>query len=100
MDAARAVGRQRRIWGAGDRESIAREDLFVRWSEPADLGGTRLMLAWGDADHAQIIETNERFDRHLRESGIPHRTLVFAGRHDWKAWRPVLEEVLSIQLEQ
>ncbi len=87
-----------RIWGAADRESIAREDLFVRWSEPTDLQGLRLLLAWGDADHAQIIDTNERFDRHLRESEIPHTALIFAGRHEWKAWKPVLDEVLAIQL--
>jgi enterochelin esterase-like enzyme len=88
----------RRIWGAADRDSIAREDIFRRWTEPEDLNGMRLMLAWGKGDTARIIETNERFDRHLTESRIPHQVLVFPGRHEWKAWTPVLDRVLTLQV--
>jgi enterochelin esterase-like enzyme len=87
-----------RIWGPGDRENIARDDPFLRWTDSQDLAGMQLMLAWGDADHAQIVDTNERFDRHLRERNIPHETLVFSGRHEWRAWTPALDRVLAIQV--
>ncbi len=88
----------RRIWGDGSRESIEREDFFLRWTRPADLGGTRLMLAWGDRDHRRIIETNERFEKHLRGHRIPFEVLVFPGRHNWKAWTPALDTVLADQI--
>lgn len=87
-----------RIWGPSDRESIAREDYTLRWTRPEDLGGSRLMLAWGDEDRETIIETNERFERHLRESGIPHAVLVFEGGHDWRSWTPALDQVLATQV--
>lgn len=87
-----------RIWGPGDRESIAREDYSLRWTRPEDLGGTRLMLAWGQDDRESIVETNERFDRHLRETGIAHEVLVFEGGHDWDSWTPALERVLITQI--
>jgi enterochelin esterase-like enzyme len=87
-----------RIWGVEDRESIERDDPFRRFSDPDDLGEMRLMVAWGDEDHAHIIETNERFEQHLSERGIPHEVLVFPGRHEWRAWTPTLGKVLALQL--
>jgi enterochelin esterase-like enzyme len=88
----------RRIWGPGEREMIERDDFFLRWTRPEDLAGVHLMLAWGEADHARIVDTNERFEQHLVESGIPHESFVFPGRHDWEAWGPALEHVLATQL--
>ena len=88
----------RRIWGPGERELIERDDFFLRWTRPEDLGGVDLMLAWADADHAQIIETNERFVRHLEQNGIPHESFVFPGRHKWQAWTPALERILRARL--
>lgn len=87
-----------RIWGPGTRESVEAEDMYLRWTRPEDLNGTRLMLAWAEGDPKRISESNERFDRHLSESGIPHEVLVFPGRHDWNSWTPALQEVLTRQV--
>ena len=87
-----------RIWGPGTRESVEAEDMFLRWTRPEDLAGTRLTLAWATQDHRQIVESNERFDRHLEESGIEHGRLVFPGRHNWKAWTPALVQLIAAQL--
>lgn len=88
----------RRIWGPLDRAAVEKDDPFRRLREPGDLYGMRLMVVWGDEDHAHIVETNERFERHLTEYGIPHETLVFSGRHEWRAWTPTLGRVLAVQL--
>jgi len=88
-----------RIWGdAQDREAIARGDLYLRWRGPADLGPTRLVLAWGDHDRRGVREMNERFHTHLEEAEIPHVALVFEGGHRWSDWTPVLVDALRIQL--
>jgi enterochelin esterase-like enzyme len=87
-----------RIWGETDRGSLEKEDLFRRWNAPEDLHGTRLMVVWGDRDHARVIETSQRFDRHLTDRGIPHDVLVYEGRHEWRAWTPALDLVLALQV--
>jgi enterochelin esterase-like enzyme len=95
-----------RIWGPVERRDgrrdgrrkTEREDPFDHFSRPEDLGGLRLLLAWGERDRRHVVETNERFERHLREHGIPHASFVFAGGHDWKAWTPALDRVLATQI--
>lgn len=88
-----------RIWGPpNDVERIRRDDPYLRWTQPADLGGMRLMLAWGTEDRGQIQETSAAFARHLREHGIAHERLVYDGNHSWVSWTPVIQEALRRQL--
>jgi enterochelin esterase-like enzyme len=87
-----------RIWGPVDRGDMQLADPFERFAQREDLGGLRLLLAWGERDRQRVVETNERFERHLRERGIPHASFVFPGGHDWKAWAPALDRVLATQL--
>jgi enterochelin esterase-like enzyme len=88
-----------RIWGPGDDpEEVGRADLFLQWTRPGDLGGLRLLLAWGTRDRARVIETNERFHAHLESHGVDHEAIVFEGGHDWESWTPVLERALAVQL--
>lgn len=88
-----------RIWGPGDDpEEVGQADLFLRWTEPADLAGLRLVLAWGDRDRDRIVESNERFHAHLEEHGIAHEAFVFDGDHDWTAWTPAIMRALRLQL--
>jgi enterochelin esterase-like enzyme len=90
----------RRIWGEPDREQLAEEDLYLRWTRQPDLRGLRLMLAWADHDKSQILEANVKFRAHLNAHGIVHESQVFAGKHDWKSWTPVLERALHVQLAE
>ena len=88
-----------RIWGpTGDRSRIERDDPFLRWTSDEDLGGMRLMVAWGEQDRGAIIETSQAFRDHLVEHGIEHEQLVFEGNHSWVSWRPVIEEALRRQV--
>ena len=88
-----------RIWGpAGDVDRIRRDDPYLRWSSPADLGGMRLMLAWGARDRGAIQETSAAFSRHLAARDVPHERLVFEGDHSWRSWSPVIREALRRQL--
>ena len=90
-----------RIWGSGDdRTGVERDDLYLRWARPDDLGGLRLMIAWGEGDRRRVRESNERFRAHLEERGVPHVAYVFPGGHTWSAWRPALEQVLRVQLSR
>lgn len=89
-----------RIWGPTDRARVERDDAFSRWTQPDNLHGTRLVVAWGTEDHRQIRETNEKFRRHLDEHEIPYEVLVFPGGHDWSAWTPALDQVLRTQLDE
>ncbi|MCB9591432.1 MAG: esterase family protein [Sandaracinaceae bacterium] len=88
-----------RIWGpVSDLDRIRHDDPYLRWTSDADLGGTRLMLAWGDDDRGAIQETSAAFSRHLRERGIEHERLVYHGNHSWVSWTPVIQEALRRQL--
>lgn len=88
-----------RIWGPiEDVERIERTDVFRRWRSQADLQGMRLMVGWAERDRREIIETNEQFRRHLVASRIEHDHVVFEGRHSWKAWRPVISQVLRFAI--
>ena len=80
--------------GPADRGRMEREDLFLRWRSPADLGDRRLFLAWGDDDHHDIVESSAAFQRHLADHGVPHRHLVYAGGHGWRYWTPILPRVI------
>jgi len=88
-----------RIWGPADEvERIERDDPYLRWDDPGDLGQMSLMLAWGDEDRGQIQETSAAFSRHLSEHGIEHERLVYDGNHSWVSWTPVIQEALRRQL--
>jgi enterochelin esterase-like enzyme len=84
-----------RIFGpTDDRARVERDDPYLRWRDPADLGGMRLMVTWGDRDRGAIVETNRAFRRHLEERGVPHVAQEFDGDHSWRAWNPVIEDAL------
>lgn len=88
-----------RIWGPmSDRARIEREDPFLRWSEPEDLEGKRLMVAWAEQDNDQIRRSNRAFHDHLVTHQIPHEQLVFEGGHDWVSWTPVIPSVLRFAI--
>jgi len=89
-----------RIWGEDKRrDSVARDDLFVRWQAPADLHGLHLLTAWGSGDREGIVRSNRRFREHLQQHGIPHVSFEFEGPHKWTAWIPAIERALREQLD-
>ena len=84
-----------RIFGPiGDRRRVSRDDPFLYWQAPEDLGEQRLMVAWGTRDRDGIIETSSRFHRHLEERGVPHEHLAFEGNHSWTSWGSVIVEAM------
>lgn len=88
-----------RVFGpTDDRSRLEKEDPFLRWTKASDLGGMRLLIAWGDEDRPGIIKGNEKFVQHLRDQDIPHQSLVFKGPHKWVAWTPVVLRALQFQL--
>jgi enterochelin esterase-like enzyme len=88
-----------RIWGKGTDRSVAeRDDLFLHWTKPSDLGGRHLRIAWARKDHKRVVATNEHFKAHLDEHKMPYSWEVFPGKHEWDAWLPALERSLAHQL--
>lgn len=88
-----------RIWGKdNDVSVVARDDLFLQWTRPADLGGRRLRIAWSQDDRRSVADTSRHFREHLAKHGIPHSWEVFPGEHEWDAWVPALERSLAVQL--
>ncbi|MCP3980929.1 MAG: esterase family protein [bacterium] len=77
-----------------ERNKLEPNEFYVRWKRPADVGLTRLGLAWGRSDRSRIIEDNVRFHEHLAENRIPHEHLAFEGGHDWDSWGPAIEWAL------
>ncbi len=88
-----------RIFGptGGDdaRARVAEDDPFLRWRDADDLGGQRLMVAWGDEDRGPIIDSSARLHRHLAARGVPHEHLEYDGNHSWVSWTPVIVEALA-----
>ncbi len=88
-----------RIFGPPDPITrIEREDVFLRWRNPADLGGMSVFLAWADRDRPGIKKTNRKFSKHLNAKGIEHHAEEFRGRHAWVSWSPVIERALAYQV--
>ncbi len=81
-------------YGSAALARIRRDDPFIRWQRPEDLGAMRLMVAWGSRDRGGIADTSRRFVAHLDEHGVPHDALEFEGDHSWRSWGPVVEEAL------
>lgn len=86
-----------RIFGPPNPERVAREDLFLRWSAPSDVGAS-VFLAWGTEDREGIRDLNARFSRHLRERSIDHHAEEYVGIHGWVDWAPVIERALRFQI--
>lgn len=80
------------------RERVEADDPFVLWQRPEDLGGLRVLLAWGTRDRDEIREGGAALHRVLSERGIPHEQREFEGEHGWRDWAPMIEEALRIQL--
>ncbi|MDQ3036957.1 MAG: esterase family protein [Myxococcota bacterium] len=88
-----------RVFGPTEpRSRVERDDPFVQWTGPEDLGGTRLFVAWATRDRDLVREGGEALHRHLEAHGIAHEHRVFEGAHDWASWAPVIEEALRVQL--
>ncbi|MCA9607548.1 MAG: hypothetical protein KC619_18200 [Myxococcales bacterium] len=88
-----------RIWGpVDDLDRIRRDDPYLRWSTPDALGGTRLLLAWGDHDRGAIRESGAAFAAHLEERGVPFDSIEYVGDHSWRSWTPVILEALRRQV--
>lgn len=86
-----------RIFGPPEPERVAREDLFLRWASPADVGAN-VFLAWGTEDRAGIRDLNARFSQHLRERAVPHHAEEYVGIHGWVDWAPVIERAMRFQI--
>jgi enterochelin esterase-like enzyme len=80
------------------RARIERDDPYLRWRRPEDLGGMRLFVAWGSRDHDAIREGGERFRAHLERHRIPHHLRVYEGGHGWADWGPVIADALRTLL--
>ncbi len=80
------------------RSRIERDDPFLRWRAPADLGATRLYLAWGSRDRDIVRDGSIALHRHLEERAIPHAHREFDGEHGWSSWAPVIDDALRVQL--
>jgi enterochelin esterase-like enzyme len=83
-----------RIWGRPPRALVEREDPFIQWQEPEDVG-MRLYLAWADGDRGQIRFGGQRLADHLDEHDIPWEGGEFSGGHDWVSWTPVIVEAIA-----
>lgn len=86
-----------RVFGPADPQRVAREDIFLRWQSPEDVGPS-VFLAWGTEDRAGIRDLNARFSTHLEEHGIDHHAEEYVGIHGWVDWAPVIERALRFQL--
>ncbi len=53
----------------------------------------RLFLGWGSEDHARFEDM--RFVDELNASGIPVRTKVMPGGHEFTTWNPMMEEAID-----
>lgn len=96
---ARWLLQSRRTFGPTDeRERIENEDVYLRWRKPEDLKGLRVFVAWGTEDRERIIVSNETFVAHLREHAIDHVAINYQGEHKWRAWKPVILELLRQML--
>jgi enterochelin esterase-like enzyme len=98
---AKFLFQSRRVFGPAnedERERIEADDLYLRWSSPADVEGLRLFFAWGTSDREGIITANESFTSHLEESKIPYSSIVYEGQHLWVDWKPVIIDLLRQML--
>lgn len=98
---AKFLFQSRRVFGPAnenERERIEADDLYLRWSSPADVDGLRLFFAWGTGDRAGIISANEAFTSHLQQSGIAYGSIVYEGQHQWVDWKPVIIDLLRQML--
>jgi len=98
---AKFLFQSRRVFGPAnedERERIEADDLYLRWSSPADVEGLGLFFAWGTGDRAGIISANEAFTSHLQQSGIAYSSIVYEGQHQWVDWKPVIIDLLRQML--
>ncbi|MBX2811566.1 MAG: esterase family protein [Myxococcales bacterium] len=83
------------IWGpVTDVKRIEHQDLYLQWTNPSDLKGVRLLFGAAKQDRDEIIKLNQKFHEHLTEHNIPHTYVEFDGKHNWKSWTPIVDEVL------
>ncbi len=95
----RTFARVQRVFGPPERERVEAANIFTRIAHPADLEGGRLLIAAGSEDQAGVRHWTGRFHEHLRDRGVPHRSVTFPGPHRWTAWAPVLPRLLCLALD-
>jgi len=87
------------IWpGSRDPAAMAKRDLYHRFKKDADRKGVKLLLAWAAGDRQGIIDTNRKFQKHLKKHNITHTAFEFEGGHNWVSWSPVIQRVLREQV--
>jgi enterochelin esterase-like enzyme len=75
-------------------------DPYAALDAPESLHGGRLLFGAARCDRRGIRKSNEAFDRRLDRAKVPHRYLVFRGRHGWRTWARVLPSALGMQLSR
>ncbi|WP_230537244.1 alpha/beta hydrolase [Teredinibacter turnerae] len=86
-----------RIWG--DLDKLPRDgDPYVAWTENRVLSSKPLMLAWGEQEDADIVDSNLAFKAHLSANQRPYTQVVFNGEHRWVDWAPVIAESIRFHL--
>jgi enterochelin esterase-like enzyme len=73
-------------------------DPYAALVGPADLHGSRLIFGAAERDRGEILPSNRAYHALLTERGVPHRFLVFPGRHAWRSWAHVFPYALCLQL--
>ena len=89
-----------RIFGDPVTDEFIRSNPFNVWVESAEQRKVRLQIIWGDKDHKSIIESNEKFHRHLLEQNVEHDSYVYDGGHKWKYWVPNFDRVIRFLLNE
>ncbi len=80
----------------GDDFMYAPEDDILYLAQKAVAGNVslpRLLLTCGTEDF--LYETNLQYSKELKELGIAHRFVQWAGLHDWKFWEECVRDHLS-----
>lgn len=88
----------KRIFGETITEDFIRSNPYNAWVESAEQRNVRLQIMWGDEDNKGIIESNEKFHKHLLEQGVEHDFYIYQGGHKWKYWVPNFDHVVRFLL--
>ena len=84
-------------WIAGFSSSIYRQDVpELTTSKVIELKSSKPWLWLGCGKDDFLYDDTVKFDKLLSENGIQHTTRITEGAHNWRCWRPYLEEVLTV----
>lgn len=83
------------IMSAGGAPNL--EDLYPKFFGNGATAAKQMKLIWvaaGDEDFA--LKGSKAIDEALTKSGISHTFKITPGRHEWRIWRPHLNEFAQI----